>query len=136
MPKADVLAGEKFASWKEKKLEEMTDRDWRIFREDNDIVVRGGKVPYPIRNWSEAGTVGPDILHNLSKLKYKAPKPIQMQTLPIGLLKKDMIGLAPTGEGKTLAYLIPALEFIRLLERITPMTVSYTHLTLPTTPYV
>lgn len=27
--------------WSEKKLEEMTERDWRIFREDFDIKMRG-----------------------------------------------------------------------------------------------
>lgn len=30
--------------WQEKKLSEMTDRDWRIFREDFKITTRGGKV--------------------------------------------------------------------------------------------
>lgn len=43
-----------------------------------------------------------------------------MQTIPIGILRKDLIGLAPTGEGKTLAYLLPAIQFILPLERITP----------------
>ena len=35
-----------------------------------------------------------------------------MQTIPVGTTKKDLIGLAPTGEGKTFAYLIPALQFV------------------------
>lgn len=30
----------------------MTERDWRIFREDNEIYVKGGRVPNPIREWS------------------------------------------------------------------------------------
>jgi ATP-dependent RNA helicase DDX23/PRP28 len=30
----------------------MTDRDWRIFREDNDIITQGGKIPNPIRKWN------------------------------------------------------------------------------------
>jgi ATP-dependent RNA helicase DDX23/PRP28 len=36
-----------------KKLEEMTDRDWRIFREDFDILIKGGRVPHPIRKWDD-----------------------------------------------------------------------------------
>lgn len=32
----------------------MTDRDWRIFREDNDIITQGGKIPNPIRKWNQA----------------------------------------------------------------------------------
>ena len=31
----------------------MMERDWRIFREDNDIIIKGGKVPKPIREWEE-----------------------------------------------------------------------------------
>ena len=41
--------------WSEKSLEEMTDRDWRIFKEDYNISCKGGHIPYPIRNWKEAG---------------------------------------------------------------------------------
>lgn len=39
--------------WSQKKLDEMTDRDWRIFREDYSITTKGGKIPNPIRNWKE-----------------------------------------------------------------------------------
>lgn len=31
----------------------MTERDWRIFREDNNIVIKGGRVPKPMREWHE-----------------------------------------------------------------------------------
>jgi ATP-dependent RNA helicase DDX23/PRP28 len=36
-----------------KPLEEMNDRDWRIFRENYDILIKGGRVPKPIRKWDE-----------------------------------------------------------------------------------
>ncbi len=42
--------------WSDKPLHEMTERDWRIFREDYNITTRGGKVPNPLRNWSEVRT--------------------------------------------------------------------------------
>lgn len=42
-----------------------------------------------------------------------------MQALTIGFQMKDLIAIAPTGEGKTLAYLLPILNFILPLERIT-----------------
>jgi len=32
----------------------MSQRDWRIFREDMDIVIKGGRVPNPMREWTEA----------------------------------------------------------------------------------
>ena len=34
-------------------VEKMTERDWRIFRENNDISVRGQRIPNPIRKWEE-----------------------------------------------------------------------------------
>lgn len=33
----------------------MIQRDWRIFREDNDIIIKGGRVPKPMREWTEGG---------------------------------------------------------------------------------
>eukprot|EP00958_Prasinococcus_capsulatus_P020876 scaffold2768_cov314-Prasinococcus_capsulatus_cf.AAC.5 len=32
----------------------MTERDWRIFREDFNITTKGGRLPNPIRNWEES----------------------------------------------------------------------------------
>lgn len=40
--------------WTEKKLSEMTSRDWRIFKEDYNITTKGGGIPNPIRGWEEA----------------------------------------------------------------------------------
>lgn len=30
----------------------MTDRDWRIFRQDNEIFIKGGRVENPFRDWN------------------------------------------------------------------------------------
>lgn len=40
--------------WTSKERDEMTERDWRIFKEDYNIVTKGGKIPAPLRNWDEA----------------------------------------------------------------------------------
>jgi ATP-dependent RNA helicase DDX23/PRP28 len=97
----------------------MADRDWRIFREDHEIYIKGGRVPPPIRNWEEANF--PDFLSKIIKnMKYKDPTPIQMQALTIGNERKDLIGLAPTGSGKTAAYLIPFILYISSLPAISP----------------
>ena len=39
--------------WTEKSLEEMTERDWRIFREDFSISYKGTNTVLPMRNWDE-----------------------------------------------------------------------------------
>ncbi|GJD11398.1 DEAD-box ATP-dependent RNA helicase 21 [Galdieria sulphuraria] len=98
--------------WSEKPKEEMTERDWRIFREDHSIAYRGGKAPFPARNWEETGL--PRVLLDSVRYiaKYKQPTPIQMAAIPIGLAKRDMIGLAETGSGKTAAFVLPMLVYI------------------------
>ncbi|KRX56183.1 putative ATP-dependent RNA helicase DDX23, partial [Trichinella sp. T9] len=92
--------------WTQKSLEEMTDRDWRIFREDYNISIKGGNVPKPIRSWLEAG-FPTEILDVIMKIGYTEPTPIQRQAIPIGLQNRDVIGVAETGSGKTAAFLIP-----------------------------
>ena len=97
--------------WSTKSLEEMTDRDWRIFREDFDIRIQGGRAIKPLRYWNEADL--PDQLQNaIVDLGYKEPSPIQRQSIPIGMLFHDMIGIAETGSGKTAAFSIPMLCYI------------------------
>lgn len=56
--------------WSQKKLDEMTDRDWRIFREDYSITTKGGKIPNPIRNWKEY-QLPAHILEVIDKCGYK-----------------------------------------------------------------
>lgn len=103
--------------WSEKDCDEMTERDWRIFREDYNITIKGGKIPNPIRNWSESG-FPKEILEIIDKVGYKEPTPIQRQAITIGLQNRDIIGIAETGSGKTLAFLIPLLNWIQSLPKI------------------
>lgn len=105
--------GLKGKHWKEKALEEMNERDWRIFREDFDILVRGGRAPMPLRSWEECKDKIPEpILRAISDLKYVEPSPIQRQAIPIGLEWRDVIGIAETGSGKTCAFVVPMLAYI------------------------
>lgn len=103
--------------WSEKDVSEMTERDWRIFREDYNITIKGGKIPEPIRNWKESG-IQKELLEIIDKVGYKEPTPIQRQAIPIGMQNRDIIGVAETGSGKTLAFLIPLLSWIQSLPKI------------------
>lgn len=103
--------------WSEKEADEMTERDWRIFREDYNIMIKGGKIPNPIRNWVESG-FPKDVLDIIESVGYKEPTPIQRQAISIGLQNRDIIGVAETGSGKTLAFLIPLLVWIQSLPKI------------------
>jgi ATP-dependent RNA helicase DDX52/ROK1 len=49
------------------------------------------------------------VLRNVEAGKWKEPTPIQMQAIPALLNRRDLIGAAPTGSGKSGAFIIPAL---------------------------
>jgi ATP-dependent RNA helicase RhlE len=54
--------------------------------------------------------IAPNILKVLDKFAFKTPTPIQEQSIPHALEGKDLIGIAQTGTGKTLAFGIPAIQ--------------------------
>lgn len=56
-------------------------------------------------------------MNSIRNLNYLKPTPIQMQTIPIGLERKDMIGIAPTGSGKSAAFLIPLITYLSTLPK-------------------
>lgn len=49
------------------------------------------------------------LIEVLADKNIKAPTPIQQQAIPKILVGTDILGVAPTGTGKTLAYLLPIL---------------------------
>jgi ATP-dependent RNA helicase RhlE len=48
----------------------------------------------------------------ISRLGYERTTPIQTQAIPPALRRCDIVGCAQTGTGKTLAFLLPALEHL------------------------
>ena len=99
--------------WSEKPREKMTERDWRIFREDFSIAYKG-TIPqeaFPVRNWEEAGLPEP-VRRAIDRAGYKKPSPIQMASIPLGMQQRDVIGVAETGSGKTAAFVLPMLAYI------------------------
>jgi len=54
--------------------------------------------------------IAPRLMEILTKLGFKSPTPIQKQSIPAAIEGKDLIGIAQTGTGKTLAFGIPMLQ--------------------------
>lgn len=52
------------------------------------------------------------LLEAIQKAKYESPYPIQIQAIPAILQKKDVLGIAPTGSGKTASYVLPILQLL------------------------
>ena len=48
----------------------------------------------------------------LAAKNFVTPTPVQSQSIPPALEGKDVIATAQTGTGKTLAFLIPAMEML------------------------
>ena len=53
------------------------------------------------------------VLQALSKEGYTSPTPIQEQSIPAILQRRDLLGCAQTGTGKTAAFTIPLLQLIQ-----------------------
>jgi ATP-dependent RNA helicase RhlE len=52
----------------------------------------------------------PQMQTNLRAMGFAIPSPIQDQTIPAGLLGRNVVGIANTGTGKTAAFAIPVLN--------------------------
>lgn len=59
--------------------------------------------------------IAPQMLQILDRLKFKTPTPIQQKAILPAIEGKDLVGIAQTGTGKTLAFAIPMVQ--RLSQR-------------------
>lgn len=62
----------------------------------------------------------PSILNALKKEAYVNPTPIQEQAVPPVLKKKDLLGCAQTGTGKTAAFAVPILQLLAEQGSVSP----------------
>lgn len=82
-----------------------------LWRKNKEISLKGKSIPEPVLTFEEAGF--PDyVMSEVRKMGFKNPTPIQSQGWPIALSGRDMVGIASTGSGKTLSYILPAIVHI------------------------
>ncbi len=112
-------------------IADMTDEEADLLRLALDgIKVRGKDFPRPITKWSHCGlpatsyvvcfTFKPHScliymfsLDVIKRLGFTAPTPIQSQAIPSIMSGRDVIGVAKTGSGKTVAFLLPLFRHIK-----------------------
>ncbi|XP_077590247.1 putative ATP-dependent RNA helicase DDX5 isoform X1 [Stigmatopora nigra] len=81
------------------------------YRSTKAITVKGRSCPNPIINFHEASFPS-YVMDVINKQSWTEPTPIQAQGWPLALSGHDMVGIAQTGSGKTLSYLLPAIVHI------------------------
>uniref|UniRef100_A0A8C1LK02 Probable ATP-dependent RNA helicase DDX46 n=1 Tax=Cyprinus carpio TaxID=7962 RepID=A0A8C1LK02_CYPCA len=75
------------------------------------ITVKGKGCPKPIKTWVQCG-ISMKVLNAMKKHNYEKPTPIQAQAIPAIMSGRDLIGIAKTGSGKTIAFLLPMFRHI------------------------
>ncbi|WP_291780720.1 DEAD/DEAH box helicase [Cecembia sp.] len=60
--------------------------------------------------------LSPILVQAVQEAQYQTPYPIQIEAIPAILQKRDVLGLAQTGSGKTASYILPILEELQKKE--------------------
>ena len=68
-------------------------------------------APTPTNGFDGLG-LSPEILKSVAESGYTTPTPIQAQGIPVVLQRRDLIGIAQTGTGKTASFTLPMIEML------------------------
>ncbi|KAH0564739.1 pre-mRNA processing RNA-helicase [Trichoglossum hirsutum] len=94
-------------------IADMTEEEVADLRLELDgIKIRGVDAPKPVQKWSQCG-LGVQSLDVIRKLGFEKPTSIQSQAIPAIMSGRDVIGVAKTGSGKTIAFLLPMFRHIK-----------------------
>lgn len=86
----------------------LSERDAAELREKAKMRLVGSNINLPVTDFVSLGFPEKIIEHFTSK-GYREPTPIQAQGWPMALSGRDMVGIADTGSGKTISFVLPAL---------------------------
>jgi ATP-dependent RNA helicase DDX52/ROK1 len=74
------------------------------------------EMPEPVETFeqlSERYNLSDDLLQNVRKAGYSEPTAIQMQAIPAMMEGHQVMACAPTGSGKTAAFLLPIIHHLK-----------------------
>jgi len=84
-----------------------SNEDVEEYRKRREITVSGRNCPKPIPSFEELNL--PDYLADIIKnMGFTEPTAIQSQGFPIAVSGRDLVGVAQTGSGKTISFMLPA----------------------------
>ena len=98
------------------KLSELQRQKVNAFRNKQHIYVNGSDIPDPIECFTDLDkqySCPHYILNNVVESGYAQPTPIQMQAIPLLLQNRELLACAPTGSGKTAAFILPVLYHLK-----------------------
>lgn len=87
----------------------MSNEQIESLRLEIEVTVKGEGAPPPILDFSNC-RLDPKLSVNLEIAGYDIPTPVQMQTIPAALKRRDILVSADTGSGKTASFLIPIVS--------------------------
>jgi len=89
-------------------IERLTPEQVAALRKDLRITATGSGCPNPVVSFAHLG-LHEGLMEGIRKHGYVRPTPIQAQAIPAGLSGRHVVGVAETGSGKTMAFLMPML---------------------------
>ncbi|XP_068701080.1 probable ATP-dependent RNA helicase DDX52 isoform X1 [Montipora foliosa] len=100
----------------QKKLLERHKEQINQLRREHHINVKGSDIPDLGESFStlqERYKLPSYMIKNVMQRGYKCPTPIQMQAVPVMIHKREILCCAPTGSGKTVAFILPILYHLK-----------------------
>uniref|UniRef100_A0A8D9A209 Probable ATP-dependent RNA helicase DDX52 n=1 Tax=Cacopsylla melanoneura TaxID=428564 RepID=A0A8D9A209_9HEMI len=100
----------------EEKKKSIEEEQINHLRKVHHISVKGKNIVKPIISFDDLArdyNVSEKLVNNIRKAGYETPTPIQMQAIPAMLQGRQVFACAPTGSGKTAAFLIPIIHCLR-----------------------
>ncbi|XP_046966124.1 probable ATP-dependent RNA helicase DDX52 [Vanessa cardui] len=85
------------------------------FRNEHGIKAVGRHIPNALKDFNELVTkykVAQSLVDTVSQCGYSEPTPVQRQAIPCLLEGRQIVACAPTGSGKTAAFLVPLLHLL------------------------
>jgi len=92
-------------------------QDVEAYRHKHQISVSGDRVPNPIQFFTDY-ELPEFVMAEVRRQKYTEPTAIQGQGWPIALSGQNLVGIARTGSGKTLGFIMPGIVHINNQPRL------------------
>ncbi|XP_013190638.2 ATP-dependent RNA helicase p62 [Amyelois transitella] len=108
----DPIRSQFFCAYRFYSVKTAEQQDINNYRTEHKITVIGQDIPSPFTDIDNSEF--PDYIKKFLKSQgFEKPTVIQSQGWPVALSGQNFVGIAQTGTGKTLAYLLPAVVHIK-----------------------